>query len=223
MIDDTGSSEESTVHTSLVVSRLTDVSLRQLQWWDEQGLVSPRQVGHRRLYTSFEVLQVSLIMALRKKGISLQKIRPLLGKLSLQQVREAVNHDGRHGDAYLVTDGEEVHLEHSPLCIVEILLGSDQPMIALSISELNRGIEVRPRRGSRCRALRNEPGALTRRPSPRGLLSLGSPVQRKVACRSRQPPGSDASEPGLSVNGGDAASNAPRWVCPRSRNAPATG
>ena len=142
MIDDTGSSEESTVHTSLVVSRLTDVSLRQLQWWDEQGLVSPRQVGHRRLYTSFEVLQVSLIMALRKKGISLQKIRPLLGKLSLQQVREAVNHDGRHGDAYLVTDGEEVHLEHSPLCIVEILLGSDQPMIALSISELNRGIEV---------------------------------------------------------------------------------
>ena len=36
--------------SSLEVSRLTGVSLRQLQWWDEQGVVSPVQRGHRRLY-----------------------------------------------------------------------------------------------------------------------------------------------------------------------------
>lgn len=128
-------------YTSLDVSEVTRVSLRQLQWWDEQGLVSPRQSGHRRLYTKFEVLQVSLINGLRKKGISLQKIRPLLGKLSLDHVRDAVNHDGRDGDAYLLTDGEEAYLEHSPTSIVQIVLESDQPVTALNLSELQRGIE----------------------------------------------------------------------------------
>lgn len=127
--------------TSSDVSEVTRVSLRQLQWWDEQGLVSPRQSGHRRLYTKFEVLQVSLINGLRKKGISLQKIRPLLGKLSLAQVREAVNHDGRAGDAYLLTDGEDAYLEHSPSSIVQILLESEKPFTALNLSELQRGIE----------------------------------------------------------------------------------
>lgn len=133
--------EEQARFTSLDVSDLTGVSLRQLQWWDEQGLVSPRQTGHRRLYTKFEVLQVSLINGLRKKGISLQKIRPLLDRLSLDQVHEAVNHGARGRDAYLLTDGDEVYLEHSPSRIVEILLSSDQPITALSLSDMQRGIE----------------------------------------------------------------------------------
>ncbi len=127
--------------TSLDVSEVTEVSLRQLQWWDEQGLVSPRQSGHRRLYTKFEVLQVSLINGLRKKGISLQKIRPLLGKLSLDHVHEAVNHGGRAGDAYLLTDGEDVYLEHNPRSVVKIVLDSDLPVTALNLSALQRGIE----------------------------------------------------------------------------------
>lgn len=127
--------------TSLDVSEATEVSLRQLQWWDEQGLVSPRQSGHRRLYTKFEVLQVSLINGLRKKGISLQKIRPLLARLSLDHVHEAVNHGGRAGDAYLLTDGEEVFLEHNPRSIVQIVLDSDLPVTALNLSALQRGIE----------------------------------------------------------------------------------
>ena len=31
--------------SSLEVSEVTGVSLRQLQWWDEQGVVSPVQRG----------------------------------------------------------------------------------------------------------------------------------------------------------------------------------
>lgn len=136
-----GKLDEQPRFTSLDVSVLTKVSLRQLQWWDEQGLVSPRQSGHRRLYTKFEVLQVSLINGLRKKGISLQKIRPLLGRLSLDDVHEAVNHGGRAGDAYFLTDGEEVYLEHSPASVVKIVLESDLPVTALNLSAFQRGIE----------------------------------------------------------------------------------
>ncbi len=54
------------------------VSLRQLQWWDEQHVVSPRHQGHRRMYSSEEVLEVTVIAELRRKGFSLQKLRRVL-------------------------------------------------------------------------------------------------------------------------------------------------
>lgn len=131
-----------TTYSSLDVAELTGVSLRQLQWWDEQGLVSPQQSGHRRLYTSLEVLQVSLIMSLRTKGMSLQKIRPLLGKLSLKRVAEAVATNGVGGDAFLLTDGEAVHLHSSPGRIMEVLRDSERPITAVCITEMCRNLAI---------------------------------------------------------------------------------
>jgi DNA-binding transcriptional MerR regulator len=37
------------VLSSADVARLAGISLRQLQWWDERKLVSPRQEDHRRV------------------------------------------------------------------------------------------------------------------------------------------------------------------------------
>ena len=36
--------------TSSDVSRIAQVSLRQLQWWDERKVVSPQHEGHKRVY-----------------------------------------------------------------------------------------------------------------------------------------------------------------------------
>jgi DNA-binding transcriptional MerR regulator len=33
------------------VIALTGISARQLQWWDERGVVKPAREGHRRLYS----------------------------------------------------------------------------------------------------------------------------------------------------------------------------
>src|ERR1022692_1615962 len=60
------------------VSRICGVSLRQLQWWDERKVVSPKQDGHRRVYQQQEVVEVSVVAELRRKGFSLQKIRRVL-------------------------------------------------------------------------------------------------------------------------------------------------
>ena len=57
-------------YTSGDVARIAGVSLRQLQWWDERGVVSPRQEGHRRVYLNQEVVEVSVIAELRRKGFS---------------------------------------------------------------------------------------------------------------------------------------------------------
>src|SRR6202048_4793365 len=65
-------------YSSVEVSTLADVSLRQLQWWDERKVVSPRHEGHRRVYGAAEVVEITVIAELRRKGFSLQKIRRVL-------------------------------------------------------------------------------------------------------------------------------------------------
>jgi hypothetical protein len=66
-------------HTSLAVSQAIGVSLRQLQWWDEQGAVSPAIIDGKRMYTDAEVEKVRRIAALRKAGIGLRHVRKYLG------------------------------------------------------------------------------------------------------------------------------------------------
>ena len=65
-----GASQADALHyTSGDVSRIAGVSLRQLQWWDERNVVSPLQEGHRRVYRQQEVIEVSVIAELRRKGV----------------------------------------------------------------------------------------------------------------------------------------------------------
>ncbi len=97
------------VFTSSEVSRVSGVSLRQLQWWDERGVVSPRQDGHRRVYTSQEVLEVSVIAALRQKGFSLQKIRRVLRFLAKGNGQAAFR-SSRRRVRYAPADGRQTHL-----------------------------------------------------------------------------------------------------------------
>jgi DNA-binding transcriptional MerR regulator len=69
---------------SATVSRMTGATLRQLQWWDEQGLVWPRIDGHTRRYTAAQFQAVRLVIELRRKGVPLSRIRNLLPKLKLE-------------------------------------------------------------------------------------------------------------------------------------------
>ena len=114
---------------------MTGVSLRQLQWWDEQGVVSPMQRGHRRMYQLHEVVEVSLITELRRKGISLQRIRKVLKYLKKEFGARymAAIRDG--GEVHLLTDGENLYLENSHKEIVDILKNADQPLIGVCISD----------------------------------------------------------------------------------------
>ncbi len=123
------------VFSSLEVAVITGVSLRQLQWWDEQGIVTPMQKGHRRLYRMREVVEVALITELRRKGISLQKTRKVLSHL--QKVHgdlfDVQRKDGL--ELYLLTDGDNVFLEDSNRGIVSIVKKSNQPIIAVCITD----------------------------------------------------------------------------------------
>jgi len=63
------------------VAQIVSISLRQLQWWDERKVVSPRQQDHRRVYSYLQVLEIFTVAAFRRKGISLQRIRRVVRSL----------------------------------------------------------------------------------------------------------------------------------------------
>ena len=122
--------------SSLEVVGMTGVSLRQLQWWDEQGVVTPVQHARRRLYSPGEVLLVGIIVSLRRKGLSLQKIRRVFARIEGRDAFDHVLVAREATDVYLLTDGHRVFLESSPQAIVDVLRQADKPLLAVCISEL---------------------------------------------------------------------------------------
>jgi DNA-binding transcriptional MerR regulator len=123
------------IFSSLDVTRMTGVSLRQLQWWDEQGVVTPQQRGHKRLYQLFEVIEVAVITELRRKGISLQKIRRVLRYLHKELGKGLYDAVRNGSEMHLLTDGQNIYLEDNHQNIVDILKNAKQPIIAVCLSD----------------------------------------------------------------------------------------
>ena len=91
--------------TSTDVAKIAQVSLRQLQWWDERKVVSPRHEGHKRIYLSEEVIEITVIAELRRKGFSLQKIRRVLRFLQREMGRRLSDVMSTDSHLHLLTDG----------------------------------------------------------------------------------------------------------------------
>jgi len=132
--------------SSADVARLSGVSLRQLQWWDEQRVVSPRHEGHKRIYLTDEVVEVSVIAELRRKGFSLQKIRRVLRFLQREmgkRLAEVINGDG---ELNLVTDGKSIYLESDRDRVIDLLKGAKQAMFLVCVSDQARRLTATPRK-----------------------------------------------------------------------------
>ncbi|MCX7602927.1 MAG: MerR family transcriptional regulator [Bryobacteraceae bacterium] len=139
------------VFSSADVARLAGVSLRQLQWWDEQKVVSPRHEGHRRIYGPAEVAAVSVIAELRHKGFSLQKIRRVLRPLH-RELGRRIAEVAAGTDLFLLTDGKSVHVLSDRDRILELLLNARQPMYLVSISDQYKKLTGTPRKPVRSEA-----------------------------------------------------------------------
>jgi DNA-binding transcriptional MerR regulator len=121
--------------TSGEVARIAGVSLRQLQWWDERNVVSPRQEGHRRVYLQQEVVEVSVIAELRRKGFSLQKIRRVLRFLQKEMGKRLGDALGADSEIHLITDGKNIYLEDEPGRIIDVLKNAKQPMFLVCVTD----------------------------------------------------------------------------------------
>src|SRR5256885_16111576 len=64
--------------TSQDIIRLTGITARQLQWWDERRIVVPARQGHRRVYSFEDLTEIAVICELRRKGFSLKGVRKVV-------------------------------------------------------------------------------------------------------------------------------------------------
>jgi len=128
--------------TSQQVIQSTGITARQLQWWDERGVVKPEREGHRRLYSMNQLSEVAVICQLRRKGFSLQGVRKVMRFLDREfgtGLGEIVHQDS---EIHLLTDGKRLYLETSAKQIVDLLKNSRQPIIGVCLSDAVRQVRA---------------------------------------------------------------------------------
>jgi DNA-binding transcriptional MerR regulator len=173
--------------TSKEVVALTMISARQLQWWDEQGIVVPARDGHKRSYSVADLAEVAILCELRERGFSLQKIRCVIRFLQKELGKRLVETVAAASEYHLLTDGQHIYLEDSARGVVDLLKNARQPMLTVCLSDaIQRVLDPTARERSAGPAPKAVPGhagksVLQRRP-PRGV-ELRSGVKQNGSVR----------------------------------------
>ena len=131
--------------TSAEVIALTGITARQLQWWDERGLVVPAREGRNRLYSIDDLAEIAVLAQLRKKGFSLQRVRKIMRYLQRELGKRLVETVTAGSDYHLLTDGKRIYLENSQQQVIDILKNSRQPMLGVCLSDAVREIHAEVR------------------------------------------------------------------------------
>jgi DNA-binding transcriptional MerR regulator len=137
--------------TSEQVVALTGITPRQLQWWDERGIVVPAREGRNRLYSMDDLAEIAVVCQLRKKGFSLQRVRKIMRYLQRELGKRLVETVTAGSDYHLLTDGKRIYLENSANQVIDILKNAKQPILAVCLSDAVREIhaEIRTQKAAR--------------------------------------------------------------------------
>jgi DNA-binding transcriptional MerR regulator len=144
-------------YSSNEVIELTGITARQLQWWDERGLVVPRKQGHRRLYSLDDIAEIAVICDLRRRGFSLQGVRTVVKFLKREFGKRLVETVSGRGDYHLLTDGRKIYIETSAQQAIDVLKNARQPMFTICLSDTVR--EVRAHAAPLRKTVRSEAAA----------------------------------------------------------------
>lgn len=110
--------------TSGQISAKSGVTLRQLQIWDERGILTPsiqrpkrfaRQTlkrgsywrGKARLYSFLDLIKIQVIIELRRYGLQMEKIKRIIEFLNLKLHKDLLQSLDRNSEITLLTDGEK--------------------------------------------------------------------------------------------------------------------
>ena len=156
-----------TTFTSRAVVQLTGISPRQLQWWDERGIVVPARSGHKRIYSLDDLAEVAVICELRERGFSLQKIRRVIRFLQRELGKRLVETVRAASEYHLLTDGSHIFLENSARGVVDLLKNARQPMLSICLSDTIHRLQVVARSGRK----RNASVRQSYRTAPQGFTS----------------------------------------------------
>ncbi|MFZ0285161.1 MAG: MerR family transcriptional regulator [Terriglobales bacterium] len=136
--------------TTREVIQFTGITPRQLQWWDERGIVVPAREGHRRLYSMEDLAEVAVICELRRRGFSLQRVRKVMRFLQREFSKRLAETVSGASEYHLLTDGTTLYLETSARQIVDLLKNARQPMLSICLSDTVRQVraEIRSKKNN---------------------------------------------------------------------------
>ncbi len=77
-----GATENFVLFGSAELCRRLGLTARQLQWWDEQGLLPARHERHKRLYAWRDAVLAGVIGKLRKAGLGQARLQTALQPLT---------------------------------------------------------------------------------------------------------------------------------------------
>jgi DNA-binding transcriptional MerR regulator len=102
------------------VTKLADITYRQLDYWARTGLVTPSiraadGSGSQRLYSFTDVVELRIIKRLLDAGVSLRQIRTALGYLRQESGGKPLT------DVTLMSDGRRIYACHSGEEVVDVL------------------------------------------------------------------------------------------------------
>jgi DNA-binding transcriptional MerR regulator len=133
-------------YDSKTASRIVGVSLRQLQYWDEQDFIRPSVKlaegrGTKRLYSFNDLVCLKVVKDLAQHGFSLQMIRRCLRPL-----KETTSRTARPAESLrYLTDGEELFvLTNDRQEILDAM--KRQFVLSLGIGSLVRELDIEAKR-----------------------------------------------------------------------------
>lgn len=147
-------------YDSKTASRIVGVSLRQLQYWDEQDFIRPsvrlaEGRGTKRLYSFNDLVCLKVVKDLAQHGFSLQMIRRCLRPLQANSQRHL-----RLADSLkYLTDGHKLFvITDDRQKILEAIKG--QFVLSLGIGSLVRELDIQTKRAVIAARKRRKPHRL---------------------------------------------------------------
>jgi DNA-binding transcriptional MerR regulator len=143
-------------YSSREVAGLTGLSARQLQIWDDGGLLPAAIPPHRtpaggyteRRYTPIELFELLVLADLRRRGFSVPQLHVLVNTLRAHFRARLFEATGGGGAIQLMTDGKEIFARTTAGEVFNVLKAPTQPLLVVGDEGLLKtlGGQVRKRK-----------------------------------------------------------------------------
>ena len=145
-------------YSSREVAARTGLSARQLRWWDSHRVLSPAVAPRRtdaggfteRRYSPVDLYELLVLGDLRRRGVSVHKIRTLLRTLRDRFGVQLFDAIGGGGQVTLLTDGREIYARTAAGEFFNVLRAPGQPLLVIGeearLKELSSRLRSRRKR-----------------------------------------------------------------------------
>jgi len=143
-------------YSSREIASLTGLTARQLQLWDQSGLVAATIPTHKtdaggyteRRYTPIELFELLVLADLRRRGFTVNQLHQIVETLRHRFGVRLFDATGGGSRVQLLTDGQDIYVRTERGEFFNLLRGPSQPLLVVGDEGLLKELSssLRPRR-----------------------------------------------------------------------------